>query len=44
MKYVMTAVMTAHLVYYMNQKEVADGIPSLIVALVLAILLIISEF
>lgn len=41
MKNVMTALMTAHLIYYMNQNELIKGIPSLAIAIVLGIILVI---
>ena len=44
MKNVITALMTAHLIYYMNQKELIDGIPSLAIAIVLGIILVISDY
>lgn len=44
MKNVMTALMTAHLIYYMNQKELMNGITSLAIAIVLAIILVISDY
>lgn len=44
MKNVITGLMTAHLISYMNQKELIDGIPSLAIAIVLGIILVISDY
>ncbi len=44
MKNVMTALMAAHLVYYMNQKDLMNGIPSLAIAIVLGIILVIGDY
>ena len=44
MKNVMTALMTAHLIYYMNQKDLMNGIPRLAIAIVLGIILVISDY
>lgn len=44
MKNVITALMTAHLICYMNQKDLMNGIPSLAIAIVLGIILVISDY
>lgn len=44
MKNVITALMTAHLIYYMNQKDLMNGIPSLAIAIVLGIILVVSDY
>lgn len=44
MKNVITALMTAHFIYYMNQKDLMNGIPSLAIAIVLGIILVISDY
>lgn len=40
MKNVITALMTAHLIYYMNQKELMN----MAIAIVLGIILVISDY
>lgn len=44
MKYAMTALMTTHLVYYMNQKNFSDGFLNLIIAIILGIILVINDY
>lgn len=44
MKNVITALMTAHLIYYMNQKDLMNGIPNLAIAIVLGIILVIRDY
>ena len=44
MKYVLSSLMTAHLVYYMNQKNPSDGFLNLVIAMILGIALIINDY
>lgn len=43
MKYVLSSLMTAHLVYYMNQKNPSDGFLNLVIAMIFGIALILKE-
>ena len=44
MKYVLTGLMTAHLIYYMNQRSFSDGFLNLVIAMILGVILIISDY
>ena len=44
MKYVLSSLMIAHLVYYMNQKNRSDGFLNLVIAMILGIALIINDY